>query len=250
MTKYDDLFDDTAPTESVFRDKGALDPLTPPEEIIARAEQERQLARILNGVHEGYLPTTVSIYGPPGTGKTMTTRRVCEEFVARTDFVAVEYVNLKECRTIFSAANEILFELTGEKAGAYVGLDGVFTAIWEAPVEYPEWTICILDEVDQLRHDSNYDHSEFRVQNIVERCVRRRFFQLTSLFYHDLQETPTQAAECVQNECHVTYFGYSEKICNQSQLRSVWTAGGASRHSDSAAYCPLPGVRAIHPRLQ
>ena len=161
MTKYDDLFDDTAPTESVFRDKGALDPLTPPEEIIARDKQEHQLARILNGVHEGYLPTTVSVYGPPGTGKTMTTRRVCEEFAARTDFVAVEYVNLKECRTIFSAANEILFELTGEKAGSYVGLDGVFTAIWEALVDYPEWTICILDEIDQLRYDSNYDPNEF-----------------------------------------------------------------------------------------
>ena len=50
MTKYDDLFDDTAPTESVFRDKGALDPLTPLDEIIARDEQEHQLARILNGV--------------------------------------------------------------------------------------------------------------------------------------------------------------------------------------------------------
>ena len=161
MSKYDDLFDDTAPIESVFANKGALDPLADPAEIIAREEQEQQLARILNGVYEGYLPTTVSIYGPPGTGKTMTTRRVCEEFAARTDSVAVEHVNLKECRTIFSAANEILFEATGEKAGAYVGLDGVFTAIWEALADYPEWTILILDEIDQIRQDSNYDPNEF-----------------------------------------------------------------------------------------
>ena len=104
MSRYDDLFDETAPTKSVFVDKGALDPVAEPNEIIARKEQERALARILNGVAEGYLPPTVSIHGPPGTGKTLTTRRVCQEYAARTDQLAVEYVNLKECRTLFSAA--------------------------------------------------------------------------------------------------------------------------------------------------
>lgn len=126
MSKYDDLFDETAPEDSVFADKGALDPLAEPDEIIARDEQERELATILNGVHEGYLPTTVSIYGPPGTGKTITTRRFCREFATRMDSVGAEYVNLKEWRTIFSAANEILFARGGEKRGSYAGLDGVF----------------------------------------------------------------------------------------------------------------------------
>ena len=69
----------------------------------------------------------------------MTTRRVCQEFAARNDALAVEYVNLKECRTLFSAANEILLELSGERKKAYEGLDGVFEAIWEALVNYPEW---------------------------------------------------------------------------------------------------------------
>ncbi|UTF54790.1 Cdc6/Cdc18 family protein [Natronosalvus rutilus] len=161
MSKYDDLFDDTAPTESVFADKGALDPLADPAEIVAREAQERELATILNGVHEGYLPPTVSIYGPPGTGKTLTARRVTQEFAARHDQVAVEYVNLKECRTIFSAANEICVALTGEKKKAYVGLDGVFEAIWEALEAYPAWTVVILDEIDQLQHDTNYDPNDF-----------------------------------------------------------------------------------------
>ncbi len=103
MSKYDDLFAETAPTDSVFADKGALDPLAEPAEIHARNAQERELARILTGVDDGSHPPTVSVDGPPGTGKTLTTRR---EFAARHDAVMVEYVTLTECRTLFSAANE------------------------------------------------------------------------------------------------------------------------------------------------
>ncbi len=161
MGKYDDLFENAAADDSVFADKGALDPLAEPDEVVARADQESELAAILSGVHEGYLPTTVSIYGPPGTGKTLTVRRVCREFADRTDDVAVEYVNLKECRTLFSAANEICFEVAGEKKGAYEGLDGVFAGIWDALEAYPEWTVLVLDEIDHIKHDSNYDPSDF-----------------------------------------------------------------------------------------
>ena len=161
MTDYDDLFDATAPEGRIFRDKGALDPLAEPEEIVAREDHQARLARILNGIQEGYLPTTVSIYGPPGTGKTLTTRRICREFAARNEDLAVEYVNLKECRSLFSAANEIHFELTGEKLGAYQGLDGVFDGIWEALEDYPEWTVLLLDEIDHIQHDANYDPNEF-----------------------------------------------------------------------------------------
>ena len=161
MSKYDDLFDETAPDANCFADKGALDPLATPAEIYARDAQERELATILNGVHDGYFPPTVSVYGPPGTGKTLTTRRVCREFAARNESIAVEYVNLKECRTLFSAATEILVALTGEKKKAYEGLDGVFEAIWAALEGYPEWTVLILDEIDHVRQDSNSDPSEF-----------------------------------------------------------------------------------------
>ncbi len=106
MSKYDGLFDETVPSDSVFADKGALDPLAEPDEIIARDKQERELATILNGVNEGDLPPTVSIHGPPGTGKTLTTRRVCHEFASRHADVAVAYVN----RTAAVSRSEIPVE--------------------------------------------------------------------------------------------------------------------------------------------
>ena len=81
---YDHRFDDVLADDSVFADESLLDPLAEPEEIVPRTDREQALARILTGVTEGYLPTTVSIYGPPGTGKTLTTRRLCREFAGRT----------------------------------------------------------------------------------------------------------------------------------------------------------------------
>ena len=42
MSKYDDLFNETALGDSVFADKSALDPLAEPDEIIAHDEQGAQ----------------------------------------------------------------------------------------------------------------------------------------------------------------------------------------------------------------
>lgn len=53
MTDYDDLFDQTAATDSLFRDKSALDPLAEPEEVVARDRQQQRLAQLLSGIHEG-----------------------------------------------------------------------------------------------------------------------------------------------------------------------------------------------------
>ncbi len=180
MTDYDTLFDATAPEDSVFINKRALDPLAVPEEIRGRDAQQEQLARILGGITEGYLPPTVTVHGPPGAGKTVTTRRVCREFAARHDDVAVEYVNLKECRSIFSAASEIHLELTGEAVGAYEGLDGAFAGIWDALAEYPEWTVLILDEIDHISQDANYDPSEFLYRLLRGEEKLKREIQLSA----------------------------------------------------------------------
>ena len=58
-------------------------------------------------------------------------------------------------------ATELHGELTGERLGAYEGLDGVFEGIWTALKEYPEWTVLTLDEINHIQHDSNYDPKDF-----------------------------------------------------------------------------------------
>jgi archaeal cell division control protein 6 len=47
------------------------------------------------------------------------------------------------------------------KKQAYQGLDGAFEGIWEALEAYPKWTILLLDEIDHIQHDSNYNPNEF-----------------------------------------------------------------------------------------
>lgn len=47
-----------------------------PDQVVACDAQEKQLAALLNGVHEDYLPTTVSMYVPPDMDKTLTTLRL------------------------------------------------------------------------------------------------------------------------------------------------------------------------------
>jgi cell division control protein 6 len=78
MSRYEDIFEETASKNSVFRDKSALDPLAEPPELIPRPEQEQRIATLLQVVQDNYIPTSVSVYGPPRTGKTVLTRRLCE----------------------------------------------------------------------------------------------------------------------------------------------------------------------------
>ena len=97
-------------------------------------------------------------------------------------------------------ANEICFELTGEKKGAYEGLDGVFTAIWTALESYPEWTILLLDEVDHVAHDSNYDPSEFFYRLFRGEGKLKRDIQLSAwLISNELLEVDLRLDSRVQS---------------------------------------------------
>ncbi len=80
-------------------------------------------------------------------------------------------VNLKECRSLFTAANQILFQIAGVNEPPVSGLDGVFEKLWAA-VEDTKYLVLILDEIDAIFQDRRYKPSDF-----LYRLVRRREMQ-------------------------------------------------------------------------
>lgn len=155
---------------SPFRDKGKLSLGYVPSRVLHRGVEERFFARILVGLREGFLPPMVRVYGRAGTGKTVVVRSVLERFER---FVGEEvgvvrsfYVNLRGCRSVFSATNAVLSAFSGRKLPNNVGLDRLFGEVWSVVKSLKEagrglFIFFILDEVDSVFLDKHYDPSEF-----------------------------------------------------------------------------------------
>ncbi len=111
--------------QSVFSDKGLLDPSRAPTEILRRDVQSQRLVDYLD-LATGYLPPLIQDFGPTGTGKSTVVRTVASEAARQFPDLRIVDVNLKECRSLFTAANQILFQITGVKEPPVSGLDGVF----------------------------------------------------------------------------------------------------------------------------
>jgi orc1/cdc6 family replication initiation protein len=153
---------------SVFSSKALLDSTAHGLPILGREAQLGALVGYLSDLDRGYLPAMIQVYGPTGTGKTSIVRQVTEEASRQFHGLRVVYVNLKECRSLFAAANQILFSLTDEKASPVSGLDGVFERIWAA-TSGVEFLLIVLDEFDAMFQDRRYNPSDF-----LYRLVRRR----------------------------------------------------------------------------
>ena len=153
---------------SVFLDKSVLSLSYVPKELVSRKKEEAFFARILSrGVAENFLPSMIRAYGGTGSGKTVVVRSILERFSRyKRDVFRFFYVNLKQCRTIFSAANAILGAINGERVPANLGVDRVFSKIWGAikdlKVDLDMVFVClVLDEADSVFADKHYDPSEF-----------------------------------------------------------------------------------------
>jgi len=153
---------------SVFGNKRVLSLSYVPSTLVCREKEETALAKILvEGVNEGFLPPMIRIFGSTGTGKTVVVRSVLEKFSAyQGDVFRFFYVNLKNCRTVFSVANAILSAVCGRRVPVNLGLDRVFLEIWSEvgglKKKVGELFLClVLDEVDSIFLDKRYDPSDF-----------------------------------------------------------------------------------------
>ncbi len=155
-------------SRSVFADKGLVDPAARGIPILGRTAQVERLVGYLSDVDRGYLPAMIQVYGPTGTGKTSVVREVTEEAASQFPRLRVVHVNLKECRSLFAAANQILFSLNDTKEPPVSGLDGVFERIWAATADV-DYLLLVLDEFDAIFQNRRYNPSDF-----VYRLVRRR----------------------------------------------------------------------------
>jgi cell division control protein 6 len=157
---------------SVFRNKALLDSSNLSTATVGRTDQFRQLVDLVADAGKGYLPALIQVYGPPGTGKTTVVRQVAQEAAAQFPDLRTVYVNLKECRSLFSAANQILFQLTDAKAPTVAGLDGIFEAIWKA-TEDRKFLLLVLDEIDAIFEDKRYKPSDFLYRLLHRRDTGR-----------------------------------------------------------------------------
>jgi len=153
---------------SVFEDKSLLSLSYVPDVLVCRDREAEYFAGILTrGVAENFLPPMIRVFGRTGSGKTAVVRSVLEGFSRyRGDVFRQFYVNLKSCRTVFSAGNALLSAICGRRVPVNLGLDRVFAEIWSElralKGEGRRLFVClVLDEVDSIFMDKHFDPSDF-----------------------------------------------------------------------------------------
>jgi archaeal cell division control protein 6 len=148
--------------QSVFRDRGLLDPdaVIDEDRIVGRDQQLEDIITYLRPTLQGNRPPNMLLYGPSGTGKSLIINAVCEQVVelaqAQGDRFGVIQIN---CQTIKSHDRAVyrLVENTARTADVDIGVpesgistDQKLSRLYELLSEHFDSVIIILDEVDLL----------------------------------------------------------------------------------------------------
>lgn len=148
--------------QSVFRDKGLLDPDTVIDEdrIVGRDKQLEDIITYLRPTLHGDRPPNMLLYGPSGTGKSLIINAVCEQVAELADAQADRFgvININ-CQTIKShdravyrlvesAAFEANVEVDVPQSG--ISTDQKLSRFYELLSEHFDSVIIILDEIDLL----------------------------------------------------------------------------------------------------
>lgn len=148
--------------QSVFRDKGLLDPdaVIDEDRIVGRDKQLEDIITYLRPTLHGDRPPNMLLYGPSGTGKSLIINAVCEQVAELADAQADRFgvININ-CQTIKShdravyrlvesAAFEANVEVDVPQSG--ISTDQKLSRFYELLSEHFDSVIIILDEIDLL----------------------------------------------------------------------------------------------------
>jgi cell division control protein 6 len=147
---------------SVFRDKGLLDPdaVIDEDRIVGRDDQLDDIITYLRPALQGNRPPNMLLYGPSGTGKSLIINAVCQQVLELANSQGDRFGVIKiNCQTIKSHDRAVyrLAKNAADEAGVDVGIpqsgistDQKLNRFYEVLSNNFDSVIIILDEVDLL----------------------------------------------------------------------------------------------------
>lgn len=154
--------------DSIFAKKASLDSLSFPSNIIGRKKEAEQMVRYLLDYKQGYVVPYVSVYGRSGSGKSVVVRFVCDNIKE----ISYRFVNLRQAKTVFGAANLILAELGESNLKSAQGINLAVDAIGKEiesvlQKEKKKLFVLVLDELDVIFSDKRGKPSDFIYKLII-----------------------------------------------------------------------------------
>jgi len=154
VVKLDKIFNSTS--NSVFKDKFALQPNYTPETIPHRDKEIEQVASILAPCLRGDKTSNLFVYGKTGTGKTLSIQYVKNELLKRVKDTGtklrIEYLNCKLRKvadTEYRILAELIKKLGGDIPATGLPTESVYNKFVDMIDGEKQLLILILDEVDQ-----------------------------------------------------------------------------------------------------
>lgn len=163
----DELINEVEQENRFFKNKAAFDSVRPPENIVGRKEQAKQLLQFLH-VSQNIIVPFVSVYGRSGSGKSTLVKFVCDNLTN----ISYCFVNLRNAKTIFGCANLILAELGKANLKSAQGLNFAMTQIAESIIsrlneQKKKIFVLVLDEFDMIFYDERNNPSDFVYKLVV-----------------------------------------------------------------------------------
>lgn len=119
------------------------------------------------GYKQGYVVPFVSVYGRSGAGKSVIVKFVCENL----EEISYVFVNLRQAKTVFGAANLILAELgqpnLKSAQGINLAVEKIGDAIKSVLKKDRNLFVLVLDEYDVIFYDKRGRPSDFLYKLIV-----------------------------------------------------------------------------------